>query len=76
MFLGDLCAENIPPAKLPTAICMAWPVARLVDPARSRDSISTVLSVNRVKIYSLLLSQVMLPGKAGYSAHAAMNTPA
>lgn len=28
------------------------------------------------KKYSLLLSQVILPGKAGYSAQAAMNTPA
>ena len=50
--------DNLPPAKLPTAIWIACPVALFVLPAR------------------LLLSHVIFPGNAGYSAHAAMKTPA
>lgn len=74
--LWNDCVESIPPARLPTAICIACPVARLVDPARSRNAISTLQIGTSTAGDVLLLSHVMLPGKAGYNAHAAMNTPA
>jgi hypothetical protein len=40
------------------------------------EQVSRLQTPTAVYRNSLLLSQVMLPGKAGYNAHAAMNTPA
>jgi hypothetical protein len=40
------------------------------------EQVSILQTATVVERNSLLLSQVMLPGKAGYNAHAAMNTPA